>query len=218
MNINWNTLENATSIEKALKYWAIEFIIRKSAMETIGDRSCAYDIYTHAYEYVYNKMSELVNSHNIVEYLDESDKDFTEEDALYEIATAVSISDDIEVNHGVRIQNLISKWKTIFMEFEGLIATLSYHTHKFHTDFESQRDFHSSQLVFVWLKLKKFNRDHQLLMDFTDDELRGTVLAWFKDCRLSKTPDLYEQFDVRVSDSMMVENLIAELDGSNIID
>ena len=71
-------------------------------------------------------------------------------------------------------------------------------------------------MVYVWLKLKKFNRDHQLLVGFTDEELRGTVISWFDTCRLSRIPDLYEQFDNRISDAEMVDSLIAELDGSSV--
>lgn len=194
MKIFWNKVVGAKMIAKA-RVLSTAFMIRRDMHRKFGDKTCDFDVYLHSFEYAYLTLKKFLEDEGLVEYNENIDNvpemlaTFAYRNFKNPLKVEGESDDEFREKEWIRMNKL-------FDEFIAQIGTLAYHSHRLLVN-PDDRDVEERNCYYSWLKLKKYNRDNDLLHNMTDDELRDTTIAWFHHSVISKNPNMFDEADAR---------------------
>lgn len=178
-------------LELEAKRLASEFMITRDMHRTYGDMNSNIDPYLHAFSQAYEELHAFIDSNELVEY--------TKDDYLPRVLA--NFADDYYTDPENKIEtyeyrDIMYKARCkVFERFVSLVYTLAYHRHRFFGSAED-KEVEERNCYFTWLELRKYNRDNNLLRDFTDEQLMMTLLEWFNMSILPKNPKIFDRVDV----------------------
>lgn len=193
MKIYWNKLTGKRLIAKA-RTLSTAFMIRRDMHVKFGDMECDFDLYQHSFEYAYMSLKKFLEEEGLVEYDERID------DVPVMLATFAykNFKNPVEVEGETEDEFKAKEWMRMNKLFDGfiaLIATFAYHRYRL-LNVPDDREVETRNCYYSWLKLKKYNRDNDLIHGMTDEELQNTTLAWYELSVLPKNPKLFEMADV----------------------
>lgn len=193
MKINYDIIAKKGLIETAKTLSANLRIFRDLYFED-GDKGSEIDIYLHAYSQAHDALKLFVEENKLISMSENEAKNY---EAMPEYRTKMLATFAYEFH--AEIPNQTEEYATrreYFNHFVRLVATLAYHRYRYE-NYPEDRTVEERNCFYSWLEVRKYNRDHCLLIGFTDEELMSTLMEWFKPSILSKTPELFDQIELK---------------------
>lgn len=192
MKINYDIIAKKGLTETAKTLSANLRIFRDLYFEA-GDKASEIDIYLHAYSQAHDALKLFVEENKLISMTATETHSY---ETMSEFRTKMLATFAYEFHDAT--PNLCDEYiqkRGEFNHFVRLVATLAYHRYR-HANYPEDRAVEERNCFYSWLEVRKYNRDHALLIGFTDEELLTTLTAWFTQSVLSKTPDLFDKVEL----------------------
>lgn len=194
MKIQWDNLKDSFILTDA-RILSTNYMVRRRLYHIYGDKDSEIDMYLHALSHAYAELRDFIQEKNLVEFTEGVDEI---SDVLIEFAAANFKNPNLHAKESTDDYQ-IRMWNNtddVFRVFLTMIAALSYHCYRYQMCVDDRKK-EEREFYYIWLEIKKYNRDNNILFGFTNEELQGTLLKWYHDSIHPKTPNLFDIIDER---------------------
>jgi hypothetical protein len=199
MKINYDIIAKKGLTETA-KTLSTNLRIFRDLYFEAGDKASEIDIYLHAYSHAHDALKLFVEENKLISMTENEAKSY---ETISEFRTKMLATFAYEFHDETPNQTKeYAEKRAHFNHFIRLVATLAYHRYRY-DNYPEDRTVEERNCIYSWLEVRKYNRDHSLLIGFSDEELMVTLMAWFNQSILAKTPDLFDQVELKKTEEIL---------------